>query len=180
MENFSEVVPFSGPLPSFSRNKRYLASARDNRLEVRCVEDLAVVGLFSCLGRIEALAWSPDSDHVLCGLYKRDTVEVFSVADPTFSCTIFEGAAGVVSAQWSPDGKHILLVADFCIKLSVWSLVDRQCLQLRGPKSESSMAFSPDGTLLAVAEVRLHRPGAPQSTAAPACSYTPLSPCLGQ
>lgn len=100
------------------------------------------------------MAWSPDSDHILCGVYKRATVQVFSVSDSTWTCTIAEGPAGIVTARWAPSGQHILLTSDFQVRLSVWSLVDQKCKYLRGPKHDKAgCAFSPDGTLLAVAGV---------------------------
>lgn len=100
------------------------------------------------------MAWSPDSDHVLCGLYRRATVQVFSASDPEWTATISEGPAGVVAARFAPGGQHVLLTSDFQVRLSVWSLADQSCAYLRGPKHPcAGLAFSPDGSLLAVAGV---------------------------
>ena len=64
-------------------------------------------------------------------------------------------------ACWAPDGQHILVVSDFQIRISVWSLVTKLCVHLPGPKlPASSLAFSADGCMLALAEVRA-RPGSP-------------------
>jgi len=55
---------------------------------------------------------------------------------------------------WSPDGCHVLLVADFQIRMTVWSLKARSAIYVRGPKhAERGLAFSPDGGRLAVVEV---------------------------
>ncbi len=74
--------------------------------------------------------------------------------DPDWACSIAEGPAGITAARWTPDGQHILLTADFNVRLSVWSLVHQSCVYLRGPKhAQAGLAFSPDGRLLAVAHV---------------------------
>ena len=63
-------------------------------------------------------------------------------------------AAGAQSARWSPSGRHILIVADFQIRLTIWSLEDCTSVYVTGPKfPEKGSAFSPDGQLLALAEV---------------------------
>ena len=153
--DFTDRLAYSGPPPVFSPDRKLLASADGYRLVVRAADSLAVVCLASCLDRIEALAWSPDSDHILCGLFKRATVQVFCASDPDWACTIAEGPAGVAAARWTPDGRHILLTADFNLRLSVWSLVDQSCQYLRGPKhAAAGLAFSPDGAQLAVLHVR--------------------------
>lgn len=152
--DFSDVLPITGPAPVYSPDKKLLATAQDYRLVVRDVESLAVVGLFSCLDRVEHVAWAPNSDHILCGLFKRATIQVFCVSDPEWACSIAEGPAGIVNARWSPDGQHILITADFQIRLAVWSLVSQECEYLKGPKHPAAgLAFSPDGTQLAVAGV---------------------------
>jgi WD40 repeat protein len=112
--------------------------------------------------KIQDMQWCPNSLHVLCTLSKRSTVQVWSVRDPQFSFKIEEGAAGVQKALWAPDGQNILIVADFQIRLTVWSLVDSACTVLRGPKfHDKGIAFSEDGALAVVLEVRTirHVPG---------------------
>ena len=152
--DFTDKLACSGPPPVFSPDRRLLASADGYRLVVRAADSLAVVSLASCLDRIEALAWSPDSDHILCGLLRRATVQVFCVSDPDWACSIAEGPAGVAAARWTPDGQHVLLAADFGLRLSVWSLVDQSCQYLRGAKhAAAGLAFSPDGAQLAVLHV---------------------------
>ena len=70
---------------------------------------------------------------------------------PLCTCT------GVQTAVWSPDGCHIVLVADFQIRMTIWSLKRRSAIYVRGPKhADRGLRFSPDGTLLAVAEVGRH------------------------
>lgn len=154
--DFSDKAPFSGPsLPCFSPNGKYVALAQDYRLVVREVDTLAVVGLHSCLDRIESLSWSPNGDMVLCLMPNRGTVQVFNVEDPEWSCSITEGLAGICHAMWCPSGKEVLLVADFQVKMTIWSLIDQSCLTLPSAKlAEAGLGFSPDGKMLAVLEVR--------------------------
>jgi len=77
------------------------------------------------------------------------------VKDPDWTCKIDEGPAGVNAPRWSPDGQNIILVADFQIRLTIWSLVNRSCLHINGPKfADRGLAFSPDGSVMALLEVR--------------------------
>jgi hypothetical protein len=57
-------------------------------------------------------------------------------------------------APRTPDGLSILLVADFCVRMTVWSLVDRRCTYLPGPKhATKGLVFDPAGGAMAVLEV---------------------------
>jgi hypothetical protein len=48
----------------------------------------------------------------------------------------------------------VLLVADFNVRLTVWSLVERKATYLPGPKhAAKGLSFSPRGDQLAVLEV---------------------------
>lgn len=150
---FSDTIAFSGPPPVLSPDGRLVALAQGVKLVLKTVDTLKVIGLFTCLDRIETVQWSSTGEHILCAQYKRGTVQVFSVNDQEWSCSITEGLAGVVHARWCPDGQHVLLIADFRIKMSIWSLVDQSCVNLPGPKhADSGLAFSPDGSMLAVLE----------------------------
>jgi WD40 repeat protein len=54
----------------------------------------------------------------------------------------------------TPDGRGVLLVAEFCVRAAVWDLSTRRCVHLPGPKHAArGLAFSPDGRSLAVIEV---------------------------
>ena len=71
------------------------------------------------------------------------------------SYKIDEGSAGVRSCTWAPDGQHVLVVADFQIRISVYSIHDNSIKVMRGPKfADRGISFSPDGQLLAYAEVQ--------------------------
>lgn len=69
---------------------------------------------------------------------------------------IDEGPAGVKNCIWAPDGCSILVVADFQIRISVYSLLDKSVKTMTGPKyPDRGISFSPDGELLAYAEVQV-------------------------
>lgn len=85
--------------------------------------------------------------------------QIWSVKDPDWTCKIDEGPAGVNAPRWSPDGQSIILVADFQIRMTIWSLVKRICLHINGPKfADRGFGFSPDGSMMALIEVhRCHK-----------------------
>ncbi len=57
--------------------------------------------------------------------------------------------------MWAPDGLSVIILADYQIRTTVWSLMDRKCTYLRGTKYKNKgCVFSPDNTTLAVLEVR--------------------------
>lgn len=152
--DFSEPYRYSGPTPAFSPDGRFIAVAVEYRLLVRDWQTLRVVQLFSCLDRIQHFAWSPDSMYILCGLYDRAIVQVWSVDEPEWNCQIDEGQAGITGVKWCPDARRILVMADFQLKATVWSLTDRKAVFIKGPKySDKGIAFSPDGQRLAITEV---------------------------
>lgn len=143
-------------LPAYSGDGRYIAAAVEYRLVIREVESLKVVQIYSCLDKIHRIEWSANGKYILCGLYSRGIVQVWSVEDPEWTCKIDEGPAGIKHARWTPDGLSLVLVADFCVRMTIWSLVDRKCTYLPGPKYASKgLAFSPKADQLAVLEVRM-------------------------
>jgi hypothetical protein len=72
-----------------------------------------------------------------------------------FSSSSAAAAAAPLCHRWSPDGLSVVLVADFCVRMTIWSLVDRKCTYLPGPKhAGKGIAFSPRADQLAVLEVR--------------------------
>lgn len=152
---FGEPDRFTGPSPIFSPDGRHVLYAQERRILVREADSQALVSLFLLVGEAVKIAWAPDSDHFLAVLRSgHASVQVFSLSDPSWSCTIAEGAAGCGTALWSPTSSHVLLVADFCIRLSLWSLETRECCHLPGPKHPAQgLAFSAQGDHLAVLQV---------------------------
>ena len=88
-------------------------------------------------------------------MYARGVVQCFSVSDDSWTCTIDEGPAGIARALWSPRHARALIVADFAVRVSAWSLMDGSCRHLRAPKfADRGLDFSADGRFLAVLERR--------------------------
>ena len=154
--DLSEAYPFSGPHPHFSPDGEYVAVVVEYRILVREVDTLRVVQLYSCLDKIQSYQWSPDSKYILCVLKGRPIVQIWSLEEPDWTCKIDEGPAGITSARWCPDARSIFLTADFQIKATIWSLVDRKCVYIKGPKfSDKAIDFDKDGEKLVLAEVGL-------------------------
>ena len=60
-----------------------------------------------------------------------------------------------VSTPGSPNGTHILTVAEFNVRCAVWSLLDKSCVYLRQPKyADAGIDFSPNGKFILVCERR--------------------------
>lgn len=152
---FGEPDRYTAARPCFSPDGRHILYAQDRRVLVREAESQALVSLFLIAGEATLVAWSPDSDHFLVLMRSGQvSVQVFSLSDPSWGCSIAEGAAGCVMARWAPSGTHVLLTADFCARLSVWSLQTRECTFLPGPKHpDKGLAFHPDGGTVAVLQV---------------------------
>ena len=155
--DFSELYKHSGGLVRWSPDGRYLAVACGTQLVLRHVRDCSIAQIYACADLVEHVSWSFDSQYVLCACYQRATVDVWSVERPDWTCRITEGAAGMASARWGPDGRHVLTVAAFQLHLTVWSLLDGSATKLEGPKHagpEQGICFSPDTDLMAVAHRR--------------------------
>ncbi|XP_071487099.1 WD repeat-containing protein WRAP73-like [Diadema antillarum] len=153
--NFSELFKQSGHLSKFSPDGQCLANCVQYRLIVRDVHTLQILQLYTCLDAVQYIEWSSDSKFILCGMYKRGIVQVWSLEQPEWTCKIDEGSAGLVSVRWSADGRHILTTAEFNLRITVWSLVNRSVSYIKYPKeAKQGMHFSKDGKYLALAERR--------------------------
>ena len=124
--DFSETYRFSGPVPVCSPNGKYIAAATEYRLVVRDALTTQVVQIYSCVDKISDVQWCPNSTYIMCGLVKRAIVQVWSVPEPGWTCKIDEGLAGAEAVQWSPDGLHILVTADFQIRCMLPRRVPQQ------------------------------------------------------
>ncbi len=63
-----------------------------------------------------------------------NSLQVWSLEQPEWTCKIDEGSAGLISARWSPDGRHILTTAEFHLRITVWSLVTKSVSYIKYPK----------------------------------------------
>lgn len=86
----------------------------------------------------------------LCSL-----VQVWSIEQPSWTCKIDGGLAGLTWCWWAPDSRHLLTMADFSLHLTLWSLVSKSVSLIKYPKlPQSGLDFTPDGRYMALAERR--------------------------
>nr|XP_040143732.1 WD repeat-containing protein WRAP73 isoform X2 [Ictidomys tridecemlineatus] len=153
--NFSEAFKLSSLLCRFSPDGKYLASCVQYRLVVRDVSTLQIRQLYTCLDQIQHIEWSADSLFILCAMYRRGLVQVWSLEQPEWHCKIDEGSAGLVASCWSPDGRHILNTTEFHLRITVWSLCTKSVSYIKYPKAcQQGVTFTRDGRYMALAERR--------------------------
>uniref|UniRef100_T1IJE1 WD repeat-containing protein WRAP73 n=1 Tax=Strigamia maritima TaxID=126957 RepID=T1IJE1_STRMM len=112
------------------------ANALQHRLIIRDVKTLEITQIFTCIEDIES-------------------IEVWSLEDPSWICKIDEGTAGLINFKWTPDSRHIMSTAEFHVRITVWSLVNKSVSYIKYPKSiEMNMSFSQNGNYLALLERR--------------------------
>lgn len=107
---------------------------------------------------INFISFSPDSQFILASDFKNGTSFVYRTTTDkeslTWKAKISEGVAGISDVKWSPDSRHIITMAEFNIKLTVWSLVQKLVRYIKFPKRKECVAFCPNGSYLAVVERR--------------------------
>lgn len=145
----------SGGYSQLSPLEAVVATSNASRVTVRALPSMETIQVYSCVDKIDEMSFSPDGEYILCGIYSRNTVQVFSVADGDWKCRINEGAASIVKAAWAPDSRNLVTVSDFGIQLSIWSLTENASRIIANPKADTAQgfAFSTDGCHLCV----LHR-----------------------
>uniref|UniRef100_A0AAY4CVU8 WD repeat containing, antisense to TP73 n=1 Tax=Denticeps clupeoides TaxID=299321 RepID=A0AAY4CVU8_9TELE len=153
--NFSELFKQTNQLCRLSPDGKYLATCVQYRLVVRDVNTLQILHLYTCLDQVLHMEWSSDSLFILCAMYKRGLVQVWSLEQPDWHCKIDEGSIGLVSSRWSPDGRHVLNTTEFHLRVTVWSLCNKSVSYIKYPKAcQKGMDFSADGRYMALAERR--------------------------
>ncbi|XP_025941416.1 WD repeat-containing protein WRAP73 isoform X2 [Apteryx rowi] len=123
-----------------------MASCVQYRLIIRDVNTLQILQLYTCLDQIQYIEWSSDSLFILCAMYKRGIVQVWSLEQPDWHCKIDEGSAGLVASCWSPDGRHILNTTEFHLRITVWSLCTKSVSYIKYPKAcQQEYVLAPPG-----------------------------------
>lgn len=150
----------------FSPDGRFIAVGVEHRLIVRDSENpKRICRVFSCPYQsqpyIEEIQWSGDSQYLMTASYKTDRVDVWSLEDENWRCSIVDEAARIANALWAPNGsQYILTLSELGLRLSIWSLVGgtgetRRYIQL--PKGRVRPSFHPDGDFMALAQRREYR-----------------------
>ena len=149
-------VPYPGTQSVFSSDGKLVSAVTaGNRLSVRNCDSLEVRSIFQCVDKIDKIEISPDCCYVMCALYSRNVIQVFSVEDKDWKCRINEGVAGMINAYWTPDSRNIVVESDFGIQVSIWSLTDSNSVIISLPKPPYTMysktgAFSDCGRFFAL------------------------------
>ena len=60
----------------------------------------------------------------------------------------------VVDIIFSSDSRHLVSFAEFNVKLTIWSLIEKRTRYIKFPKARECVKFSEDGQFLAVVERR--------------------------
>ena len=77
---FSDKLRHGGsgqPAPvAISPDGLMMATTQDLKVELREVESLKIMQIYTSLDVVQQMAWSPDSKFLACGIYKRGLVQV--------------------------------------------------------------------------------------------------------
>ena len=75
---FSEAFQHPKKLVRFSPNGCYLAGCSQHRLAIRDEATYSLLSVHACMDAIDTIQWSPDSSLVMCGMFQRSVVQVWS------------------------------------------------------------------------------------------------------
>ncbi|KAJ1647425.1 WD repeat-containing protein wrap73 [Coemansia erecta] len=145
-------------LVSFSPDGKLIAVAVEHRLIVRDAETpKRIHRVYSCSYEsapyIQEILWSPDSQFLLTASYAADRVDVWSLEDESWRCSIHDEVSRVEKALWTPDSRHVLTFSELDLRLSIWSLHGRdERRYIQYPKSSVPVAFHPEGAYMALAQ----------------------------
>ena len=160
------AVSMNGGLCTWSPNGRYLAVVASRaRLIIRDSSDLQVlrseVLVFSTsesshpdYNAINKIQFSPDSEFIFASNFKLGVTQVFRVLHSDWKGKITEGPGGLVDITFSSDSRHLVSFAEFNVKLTIWSLIEKRTRYIKFPKARECVKFSEDGQFLAVVERR--------------------------
>ncbi|KAI8988936.1 hypothetical protein BDB01DRAFT_783669 [Pilobolus umbonatus] len=141
--------------PKISPNGAYVANAVENRLVIRSHgEDLEVLTVYEGPGEIDFIQWSADSHYILAVNYTRSRIDVRSMQDSQWHCIIKDPGFPLSHVKWGPDSQSIICISDLNMRLSVWSLSNKEVKLIHHVKYvNKGVESSPDNKYIAIAEV---------------------------
>jgi len=148
----SKIVEVStSRLVQWSPDGTMLAMAKGKRLVIRS-PSMDIIQFFNCVGAVEYIEWSPNSQCVLTGIFQNQVVQVWQPSDSAWRCKITDDIGGIAEACWSPCSTRVVTLADFNLHLCIWSLVDESKIYVPNPKSiySQGISFTKDGRFAAV------------------------------
>ena len=148
----SKVVEVSSnAVIKWSPDGTKIAVGKGKRLVIRS-PSMDILRFFNCVGPVESIEWSPDSQLILTGIYQSQMVQVWNYSDEAWRCKITDDVGGIVNARWSPCSRMLVTMADFNLHACVWSLVDESKSFIPHPKSlsKTGLAYTRDGRFAAV------------------------------
>ncbi|RKP37808.1 WD40-repeat-containing domain protein [Dimargaris cristalligena] len=151
--DFSVLYKHIGGQVVFSPDGKYLASSLKERLVIRDSLELGVLHTFICSYPIQDIQWGPHSDYILSASYKQAKVDVWNLQDEKRHIDIEDAFCGMNSARWCPDGIHIMVVSEFQVRLSIWSLLSGEAFYIQYPKyKDKGISYSSDDRFVAILE----------------------------
>ncbi|KAJ1898232.1 WD repeat-containing protein wrap73 [Kickxella alabastrina] len=163
---FTELYKQSNSaLVSYSPDGAFIAVSVEHRLIVRDAQNpkrvhRVCVTPYDTAPYIEDIQWSPSSTHLLTCSYTHNRVDVWSLSDDKWQCTITDEVCCIERALWTPDSRHILTFSELDLRLSIWSISATAAGEARRyvqfPKTPL-VAFHPLGSYMAVAQRREYR-----------------------
>ncbi|GFY63812.1 WD repeat-containing protein WRAP73 [Trichonephila inaurata madagascariensis] len=154
--NFSELIEQNVDTMSFfSPNGLYIACALQHQLLILDVDAKQVTQKFLSDHPIDYVGWSPDSELIYCCMMKHNLLQVWNLTNPVWKCKISENPLAIADVHWAPDSRHLLVISEFYLKMTVWSLVSSTIAVIENPKPiKKCLSFSHCERYLAVAERR--------------------------
>ncbi|XP_054719846.1 WD repeat-containing protein WRAP73-like isoform X2 [Uloborus diversus] len=149
---FSELLCHNSEVPILeSPNGLTVAVAAQYQLHIWDVDSKKVIQRFKCENVIDFMQWSANSELICCGALK-ESIQIFNLKNPYWICKLNEESLSADKVYWAPDSFHILLISEFSIKLTIFSLASSLVAEIDNLKTiENAASFSSCKKYLAVA-----------------------------
>lgn len=124
-----------------------VAVAKDKVVHVYTCTGLQPVARLAAPAAVTALAWSSDDVFLSVQSAGSSAVQVLCPAQPSWSCTVDEGVAGLAAAVWVPHQHALLTLAPFGLHCTAWHLHSGTGVALPAAKAlPAAAAFAKHGS----------------------------------